>query len=86
MGRLRNALNRFLDFIDPPPPPPSPRAPCPDCGVDISENNEKSEVKSELIYYRCICGSASAWYWNGHGPQMVYGSEPTDEDTGLDQE
>jgi len=78
MGRLRNAINRLLDIVDP-PPPPSPRAPCPACRGDVSEKNTRSEVKSDLVYFRCVCGHASAWYWNGHGPQLIYGHEPGDD-------
>jgi len=74
----------LLDLVDPPPPPPIPKAPCPDCGSDVSERNTKSEVRDELVYFCCICGHASAWYWNGYGPQLVYGQEPSDIDEGLD--
>ena len=80
MGRIRRAIVRLLDLVDPPPPEEAnPRAPCPACGGDVSERNDKSEVRNELIYYRCICGHASAWYWNGHGPQLIYGQEPADD-------
>jgi len=82
MGLLRDAINRrlerLLDFVDPPEAPPGPRAPCPGCGQDVSEQNEKSEVRNDLVYFRCVCGHASAWYWNGLGPQLVYGAEPSD--------
>ena len=84
MGRLRNAINRILDLVDPHPTSTSPRAPCPHCGGDVSEHNSKSEVKNELVFFRCVCGHASAWYWNGHGPQLVYGQEPSDTDEELD--
>ena len=78
MGRIRRVINRLFDFVDP-PKKPTLRAPCPGCGGDVSESNDKSEVRDDLTYFRCICGHASAWYWNGHGPQLVYGQEPGDD-------
>jgi len=78
VGRIRDAINRFLDLVDP-PDKPVPRAPCPSCGGDVSELNDKSEVRNDLVYFRCRCGHASAWYWNGHGPQLIYGQEPSDD-------
>ena len=80
MGRFRDAIakkiERLLDFVDP-PKVESPRVPCPSCGQDVSKRNDKSAVRNELIFYRCVCGWASAWYWNGHGPQLIYGQEPS---------
>lgn len=78
MGRLQNAIERLLDIIDP-PQKKRPRAPCPSCSGDVSDKNTKSEVRNDLIYYRCVCGHASAWYWNGHGPQLIYGQEPGED-------
>ena len=86
MGRFREkikrsverSIERVLDIIDP-PRAPTPQAPCPSCGGDVSENNDRSEVRNELVYFRCVCGHASAWYWNGHGPQLIYGQEPSDD-------
>lgn len=75
MGRLRDAINRLLDRIDP-PKQPVVLAPCPSCKGDVSARNIKSEVKNGLVFFRCVCGHGSAWNWNGHGPQLVYGQEP----------
>jgi hypothetical protein len=77
VDRIRKAIHRLLDLVDPPKAPPPPLAACPSCGGDVSEQNEKSEVRNDLVYFRCICGHASAWYWNGHGPQLIYGQEPS---------
>jgi len=73
--KLRKAVIRVLDRFDP-PAKSNPRAPCPSCYGDVSTNNSKSEVRDELVYFQCDCGHASAWYWNGHGPQLIYGQEP----------
>jgi len=85
MGRLRDAITkrieRLLDVIDPPEAEKkSPRVPCPSCSADVSEHHDKSEIRNELIFYRCECGWASAWYWNGHGPQLIYGQEPAHDE------
>lgn len=77
MGSLRDAIHRLLDILDPPKTKkPRVLAPCPSCGGDVSARNDKSEVKNGLVFFRCVCGHASAWHWNGHGPQLVYGQEP----------
>lgn len=79
MGRIRQAIIRLLDVIDPPKAPRPNLAPCPHCGIDVSDNYRKvGGGKDDLIYFLCICGHASAWYWNGHGAQLIYGQEPED--------
>lgn len=78
MGRLRKAILRILDAIDP-PVMAAPKAPCPSCGLDVAVMNNKSEVRNDLTYFQCRCGHASAWYWNGRGPQLIYGQEPRED-------
>lgn len=79
MGRISRVILRILDAVDP-PKRVTPRAPCPACGGDVSKDNDKSEVRNDLVYFRCRCGHASAWYWNGHGPQLIYGEEPGEDE------
>lgn len=77
MGLIRNTIIKLLDAIDPPKPKPPNLAPCPKCGVDVSDNYSKAGGgKDDLIYFLCLCGHASAWYWNGSGAQLIYGQEP----------
>lgn len=42
----------------------------------MSARNNKSAVRNGLVFFECVCGHASAWNWNGHGPQLIYGQEP----------
>jgi len=80
VGRLKDAINRFLDYVDPPTTKKN-LAPCPICGIDVSDNYRKAQgQKDDLIYFLCKCGHASAWYWNGHGAQLIYGAEPGEID------
>ena len=80
MGRLLNALEKLLDRLDPPMVEPA-LAPCPVCGNDVSKDNKKFGVDiHHLRYYLCLCGHASAWHWNGSGPQLVYGDETMELD------
>jgi hypothetical protein len=78
VGRLRDVIYRILDHIDP-PRPKAVMAPCPACGRDVSAQNVKSAVKNDLTFFHCVCGHASAWHWNGKGPQLIYGQEPADD-------
>lgn len=82
MGRLRNVLRRIFDALDPPEPEPEPvLAPCPVCSNDVSKHHKKAQgQRDDLIFFLCLCGHASAWYWHDHGAQLIYGSEPKEID------
>ena len=81
MGILRNTIKRILDKFDPPTIAPKPAAPCPNCGLDVSKNHTKAQGgKDDLIFFLCKCDHASAWYWNGHGAQLIYGAVIADAD------
>lgn len=80
MDFLRNVLRRILDALDPPEPEPI-LAPCPVCSNDVSRYHKKTQgPKDDLIFFLCLCGHASAWYWNDHGAQLIYGAEPEEID------
>ena len=82
MSIIRRTIQKILDAIDPPAIPKPPNlAPCPNCKIDVSDNYTKARgEKDDLIYFLCKCGHASAWYWDGHGAQLIYGNEPEDYD------
>ena len=80
MGRLRNAIHRVLDLLDPPPPPPPPLAACPGCGGDVWERNVDLRIDLDLTFVKCVCGCPSAWLVNGHGPQLIYDWEPKESE------
>lgn len=76
MGFLRDAVDRFLDYIDPPPPPPGPRLPCPECGSDLLDDLYPKE-DIDLTFYVCQgCGRATAVHWNDRGAHVIYPPEP----------
>lgn len=78
---IRGLVERILDRLDPPERVEVPLVPCPVCSNDLSKSNKRFEVdRHYLRYYLCLCGHASAWHWNGSGPQLVYGQEPIDFD------
>ena len=65
----------ILDRID--PPREKILAPCPECGNDVSKNYQRTQArKDDLIFYLCYCGHASAWFWDGSNPQLIYGDRP----------
>lgn len=82
MGIIRKAISRIIELLE--EKDQEPQAPCPSCGRDVSERHDKAAGgKDDLIFFRCGCGHASAWYWNGAGPQLIYGSEPGEIDDDI---
>lgn len=77
---LRHMILRILDRIAPETPNPTVLAQCPSCRGDLWRRNASFRIDNDLTFVRCVCGHASAWLVNGHGPQLIFTGEPEEID------